>query len=100
MFRGLAKIVAALPPGNTLLCVLMLALPLLSTPVASGAETSKKVLILSSEDQSLPAIKILSQAIRSTLMNGSSVRVQFYNEAQDNFRILHVSRAWLNHHRR
>jgi PAS domain S-box-containing protein len=88
MFRGRAEIWGALARGQSILFVLIVALLVPAAPVAAGAEMPKRVLILSSEDPNLPAITILTQAIRSTLMNGSPGRVQFYNEAQDNFRIL------------
>jgi PAS domain S-box-containing protein len=87
MFRRLTKMSLALVLGDSLLCVLIVALPFLSPPLASGAETPKKVLIFSSEDSYLPAITILNQAIRTTLISDSPVRVQFYNEAQDSYRI-------------
>jgi PAS domain S-box-containing protein len=50
-------------------------------------EPTKSVLILSSEDTNRPGIVLMNQAIRSTLQSGSSSRLQFFVEAQDNFRI-------------
>ncbi len=74
--------------GKVLLCALAAALPLLlAPPEAIGAGSPKKVLILSSEDSYGPAIMLLNQSIRSTLKNGLPDGVQFFYEAQDNFRI-------------
>lgn len=56
--------------GKALLFVLAVSLPLLSPPVTSRAETSRKVVIFSSEDPNLPGITILNQTIRSTIKNG------------------------------
>jgi len=69
------------------LFVVLMSLPFALPVAASTAEPHKRILILSSEDPNLPGPLVLNQAIRSTLNNGSSVHVQFYNEAQDNFRI-------------
>lgn len=87
MLIRLAKSGVTVASGKSLLLVLLVALPFLSASVTSGAESSKRVLIFSSEDTSLPAITILNQAIRTTLENGSPIRVKFFNEAQDSFRI-------------
>jgi PAS domain S-box-containing protein len=71
---------------SVLLLVLLSALPLLLPPVCA-AEAPKKVLIFSSEDQFIPAITLVNQAIRTTMKNGSASQVQFFYEAQDSFRI-------------
>ena len=65
------------------LLLLAFALPVAASP----AEPPKKILILCAEDSTLPGAMLLNQAIRSTLTKGSSVHVQYYSEAQDNFRI-------------
>src|ERR1700749_4224701 len=60
---------------------------ILSPRPASAAEVPKRVLIFSSDDQFLPAVTIINQAIRTTIKNGSPGHVQFFYEAQDGFRI-------------
>src|SRR5687767_4352926 len=52
-----------------------------------GAATPKKVLIFSSEDANRPAMRIIEDAIRTTLSTDQSNQVAFYKEAQDNARI-------------
>ncbi|MGH9902551.1 MAG: ABC transporter substrate-binding protein, partial [Pyrinomonadaceae bacterium] len=73
--------------GKVLLFALTAALPFLAPPAASAAESPKRVLIFSSDDQFLPAITALNESIRATLKKGSPVPVQFFYEAQDGFRI-------------
>ena len=73
--------------GKLFLLVLMVALPALSAPLASAAETPKKVLIFSGVDPNIPSVIMVSEIFRSTLEKGSSARVQFYSEALDNLRI-------------
>jgi formate hydrogenlyase transcriptional activator len=88
MLERLDKIGMTAALGKALLfVVLLVAWPTLSPAVASAAESPKRVLIFSSEDQHVPAITLLNQAIRSTMKNGLPVGVQFFYEAQDNFRI-------------
>lgn len=65
----------------------LLAIPFLSGENLYGQSPQKKVLFLSSEDPCAPAITLLDQSIRETVNKGSSERVQFYYEAQDNFRV-------------
>jgi PAS domain S-box-containing protein len=86
MPAGLAKVRVPLAIGKALIC-LLLTLPTLSPRVSSGAVPPKRVLIFSSEDSYIPAITILNQGLRSTLKNGLPGPVQFFNEAQDSFRI-------------
>jgi len=69
------------------LLVLMVALPALTAPLASAAETPKKVLILSGVDPNLPSVIMVSEIFRSTLAKGSPARVQFFSEALDSLRI-------------
>jgi PAS domain S-box-containing protein len=88
MLRRLDNIAVTAAREKALLFVLLLlALPLLSPVVASGEEPLKRVLIFSSEDQHVPAITLINQAIRSTMKNSLPGGVQFFYEAQDNFRI-------------
>jgi hypothetical protein len=74
MLRRLDKIGVTAVLGQSLLFVLIVALPLFPPSIASGAESPKRVLIFSSDDMYLPAITILNQAIRSTLKSGLQVR--------------------------
>lgn len=67
--------------------VLLVALFVLSSPIASAAETPKKILIFSGVDSNLPGVVILNQTIRSTLEKGSPGRLEFYSEALDHSRI-------------
>jgi C4-dicarboxylate-specific signal transduction histidine kinase/ABC-type uncharacterized transport system substrate-binding protein len=87
MFRRLIKMSLAVAHSKLLLLVLIVALPVLSTPVASAAETPKKVLIFSGTDPNLPTVVLMNQILRSTLEKGWSGRIQFYSEALDNHRI-------------
>ena len=72
---------------RVLLLVLLSASPLFLLPTVCAAEVPKKVLIFSSDDQFIPAITLVNQAIRTTMKNGSPSQVQFFYEAQDSFRI-------------
>ncbi len=85
MFRPLPKMIPALCKLSLL--ALIVALPVLSSPVASAAETPKKVLIFSGTDPNLPTVILMNQLLRSTLEKGWPGRVQFYSEALDNHRI-------------
>jgi ABC-type uncharacterized transport system substrate-binding protein len=87
IFGFLTKI--PLPPaaGKFSLLLLLLALPVLYSPVAAAADAPEKVLIFSSEDPYLPAITVLNQSIRSTLQNASSRHIQFYFESLEDSRI-------------
>lgn len=87
MFRRLTKMSLALALGKLSLLGLMVALPVLSPPVASAAETPKKVLIFSGTDPNLPTVILMNQILRSTLEKGWPGRVQFYSESLDNHRI-------------
>jgi ABC-type uncharacterized transport system substrate-binding protein len=49
---------------------------------------TKKVLILSGYDPSRPAVPILTRTIQSTITSGSTGRVEFFSEFQENTRIL------------
>ena len=73
--------------GKLFLLVLLMALPALSPPVASAAETPKKVLIFSGSDPNLPSVILVNQILREALEKGVPGRVQFYSEALDNHRI-------------
>ena len=69
------------------LLLLIAVLPVIAPPVASAAETPKKVLILSGVDSNLPNVVIVTEILRSTLEKRLPSRVQFYSEALDNHRI-------------
>ncbi|HKQ04520.1 MAG TPA: sigma 54-interacting transcriptional regulator [Blastocatellia bacterium] len=80
-------------PPCRLIFVFALLVTLLSLTAAGAAEaqpaqdeTPKKVLIVSSEDLTLPGPARVSQALRSTFRNNSSDRFQFYQEAMDAYR--------------
>lgn len=72
---------------RVLILVLFLGLPLLVAPYVSAAEVPKRVLIFTSEHQHIPAVEILNQAIFNTMGSRLPTQVQFFYEAQDNFRI-------------
>jgi PAS domain S-box-containing protein len=67
--------------------MLLLILALLYASPVSAQEVPKKVLIFSTEDQFTPAIMIVNRAIRTTMEKRSPSHIQFFYEAQDNFRI-------------
>jgi signal transduction histidine kinase/ABC-type uncharacterized transport system substrate-binding protein len=72
-----------------LLCLhlaLTMASPLLMT-TASAEQPTKRVLIFSNYDSNLPGFVALNRALRSTVRDGSTARVEFFYEAQENTRI-------------
>src|SRR4051812_39264161 len=78
-------------PPCRLIFALLTILPLLAAADTAEAqpakdETLKKVLIVSSEDLTLPGPAKVSQALRATFRNNSSNRFQFYQEAMDAYR--------------
>ena len=81
MLRRLAKSGRARALGKAFLLVLIVASLMRPPPVASGAVSSKRVLILSSEDTHLPGLTTPKDAIRSTLKNDLPVRARFRNKA-------------------
>ncbi|HEV7395451.1 MAG TPA: ABC transporter substrate binding protein [Pyrinomonadaceae bacterium] len=87
MFRRLNKMSLVRSLGKLLLLTVMLALPVLSPAIASGAEPPKRVLIFYGTDPNLPNVSLINQILRSTLEKGSPVRVQFYSETLDSYRI-------------
>jgi PAS domain S-box-containing protein len=78
----------ALALGKVLLaCSLITMLYLLSAQAASADELPKRVLIFTSDDNSVPGNMLLANAIRSTVRKGLPEGVQFFYEALDTFRI-------------
>lgn len=73
--------------GKLFFLALMVALPTLAAPLASAAETPKKVLIFSGVDPNISSVIEVSEIFRSTLEKGSPARFQFYSESLDNLRI-------------
>jgi len=69
------------------LLLLLLAPSPLLIPSATADDGPKKILIFSSEDLYVPAITLINQGLRSTMRKGSPVRLQFFYESQDSFRI-------------
>jgi PAS domain S-box-containing protein len=67
--------------------ILLVGVPLFLCPFVCATEPPKKVLILSSEDQYIPAISMVNQAIRTTMRNGWPHHIQLFYESQDSFRI-------------
>ena len=65
-------------------CALLL---LLLPSIALGDEPQKNVLLLYSDDVSLPANTLITQAIRSTFKEQWKSPIQVYDEGQDSFRI-------------
>lgn len=65
-------------------CALLL---LLLPSIALGDEPPKNILILYSDDVSLPANALITQAIRSTFKDHWKSPIQIYDEGQDSFRI-------------
>jgi PAS domain S-box-containing protein len=55
--------------------------------IAAGDTPTRRVLIVTSYDLNRPAITIFLQAMRSTLREGTSGRVEFFYEFQENTRI-------------
>src|SRR6185295_14372493 len=60
---------------------------LLLPSIALGDEPQKNVLLLYSDDVSLPANMLITQAIRSTFKEQWKSPLQIYDEGQDSFRI-------------
>jgi len=88
MRRRSIKMNLALALGKVLLaCSLITTLYLLSAQVASADELPKRVLIFTSDDNSVPGNMLLANAVRSTVRKGLPEGVQFFYEALDTFRI-------------
>jgi PAS domain S-box-containing protein len=66
---------------------LILASQLLSAPAPNAQDRGRRVLILTSYDPSFPAVNLLTQNLTSTIRNGSTGRVEFFYEFQENVRI-------------
>src|SRR5215204_3367765 len=60
---------------------------LMSSGASSAAAPTKRVLIVTSYDSNRPAIQLLTQAVRSTIRDGSPGHVEFFYEFQENSRI-------------
>jgi PAS domain S-box-containing protein len=88
MLRRPIKLNLALALGKVLLaCLLLATLYLLSAQTASADELPKKVLIFTSDDNSVPGNMLLANAVRSTVRNGLPEGLQVFYEALDTFRI-------------
>src|SRR6476620_4472504 len=88
MLRRPTRMNLALAPGKVLLASsLITTLYLLSSQASSGDELPKKVLIFSSDDNSVPGNVLLTKAVRSTVRTGLPEGVHFFYEALDTFRI-------------
>jgi PAS domain S-box-containing protein len=66
--------------AQAFLIVLVMAVPLVASEAVPVAEKHKSVLLLFSEDSSLPTQAIIEQSLRSTLRNGSPVPLEVYSE--------------------
>src|ERR1044072_4562461 len=70
-----------------LLLALASCLPGLLASSVCAQSATRKVLVLASDDQYIPANTLINQAIRSTMKKGSPAQVSFFYEAQDSFRL-------------
>ena len=66
--------------AQAFLIVLVMAVPVAPSEAVSVAEKHKSVLLLFSEDSSLPTQAIIEQSLRSTLRNSSPVPLEVYSE--------------------
>jgi len=73
--------------GQGLAGALITALFLLSAQAASADELPKRVLIITSDDHSVPGNMLLAKAVSSTVRNGLPEGVQVFYEGLDTFRI-------------
>src|SRR6185369_8122381 len=92
MARRIARFIVSPLCQQPLLFTLLLTLLVRPSAFASGAEmakdeATKKILIFSSYDSTLPGFTIGNEAMRATFRKDSSVRIQFYREALDNYEI-------------
>src|ERR1044072_6438190 len=78
----------ALALGKVLLaCSLITVLHFLSAQAASADEVPKRVVIITSDDHSVPGNVLLAKAVSSTVRNGLPEGVQVFYEGLDTFRI-------------
>ena len=88
MLRRSIKMNLAPALGKVLLaCSLITTLYLVSAQGVSANQLPKKVLIFTSDDNSVPGNMLLANAVRSTVRKGLPEGVQFFYEALDTFRI-------------
>lgn len=71
----------------SVLCLLVLAAPALFASNAFAETPTRRVLILTGYDPNHPAITTINQTITTTMKHGTSDRVEFFYEFQENFRI-------------
>ena len=72
---------------RSLFLLLLIVIPLFSASTALGQARTKRVLIMSTYDPGYPAVTIIMQHITSTMRDASPVRIEFFYEFQENFRI-------------
>jgi PAS domain S-box-containing protein len=73
--------------SHAIISLLLIASPSLLAREAVAQAPTKRVLVLSGYDPNRPGVQILNRAITSAIRDGSSDRIEFYYEFQENFRI-------------
>ena len=71
----------------SVLCILMLAAPALLASNVFADTPTRRVLILTGYDPNHPAVTTINQTITAAIKHGTSDRVEFFYEYQENFRI-------------
>lgn len=90
--KGIPAVVM-LSPSRTfclqlsVLCILVLAAPVLFASNAFADTPTRRVLILTGYDPNHPAVTTINQTITTTMKGDASGRVEFFYEFQENFRI-------------
>src|SRR5678815_2123142 len=87
MLGRLINMNLALAIGKGLAGALITALFLISAQAASADKLPKRLLVFTSDDNSVPGNMLLANAVRSTVRNGLPEGVQVFYEGLDTFRI-------------
>ena len=87
MLRRPIKMNLAVAFGKVLVCSLITTLYLISAQAASADKLPKRLLVFTSDDNSVPGNMLLANAVRSTVRNGLPEGLQVFYEALDTFRI-------------
>jgi len=85
--RHVVSHVAQRLPATLLFLVLVSSLLSFLAKSVCAQNATRKVLVLASDDQYIPANKLINEAIRSTMKKRSAAQVSFFYEALDSFRL-------------